>query len=227
MNSVTQNVSLLPLLQLVSPTLPIGAYAYSTGLEYAIRANWVNDYASARNWIAELAAHNICHLDLPILRRLYVAWSNDDLASVLKWSRILSASRETAELLAEDQHMGIALARLMSDLGVERTRDWKDSFDSNWATLFSLAACHWNISEDDMQTGYLWAWCEHQVAVAIKLVPLGQTDGQKILLDLHDHIPHLVERSRTVCDAAIGQTSPALAIGSALHEQQYSRLFRS
>ncbi len=227
MNSATQNSGLLPLLQLVSPTLPIGAYAYSTGLESAVRANWVNDYASARNWIAELAAHNICFLDLPILSRLYVAWSDNDLDSVLKWSRILSASRETAELLAEDQHMGIALARLMSDLGVERARDWKDSFDSNWATLFSLAACHWDISEDDMRLGYLWAWCDHQVAVAVKLIPLGQTDGQRMLLYLRDCIPNLVEHSRTICDAEIGQASPALAIGSALHEQQYSRLFRS
>ncbi len=227
MNSATQNASLLPLLQLVSPTLPIGAYAYSTGLESAVRANWVNDYATARNWIAELAAHNVCYLDLPVLRRLYVAWSNNDLDSVLKWSRLLSASRETAELLAEDQHMGIALARLMSDLGVERAREWKDSYASNWATLFSLAACHWNISEDNMQLGYLWAWCEHQVAVAVKLVPLGQTDGQKMLLHLCDGIPHLIERSRTIRDTDIGQTSPALAIGSALHEQQYSRLFRS
>ena len=224
---VTRTVALPSILQLVSPALPIGAYAYSTGLEFAVTAGWIEDDTSAQNWIADVAVNNICHLDLPVLRQLYRAWEKDDVEKVHEWSRFLLASRESAELLAEDQHMGVALARLLSDLGIEQASDWTDSSNSNWATLFSLAAYRWNISEDDMQYGYLWAWFEHQVAAAIKLVPLGHTSGQRILLDCCERMPRLVDHSRMIPDWDIGQTSPALAIGSALHEQQYSRLFRS
>ena len=225
--NVRKPAQLPPILQLVSPTLPIGAYAYSTGLEYAVFAGWVNDAATAHNWIADIAVHNLCHLDLPVMRRMYASWAKDDLESVIYWSRILTASRETSELLEEDRAMGIALARLLSDLGIERARTWRERAEANWAAMFSLASIAWAIGEEDMLFGYLWAWCEHQVAAAVKLIPLGQTSGQKILLDCCDRLPRLVDHSRMIKEEDIGQTSPALAIASSLHEQQYSRLFRS
>ncbi len=227
MNRRKAAAPLPPILQLVSPTLPIGAYAYSNGLEYAVAAGWIQDASSAHAWIADIAAHNICNLDLPVLRRLYRAWHKSDHKKVRQWSQMLVASRESAELLAEDQHMGVALARLLVDLGVSQANEWVDASEINWATMFALAAVQWQITEDDMQYGYMWAWCEHQVAAAIKLVPLGQTAGQRILFEFCERLPRLVDSSRMVKDEDIGQSSPALAIASALHEQQYSRLFRS
>lgn len=223
-----QNLAQLPpILQLVSPTLPLGAYAYSTGLEYAVYAGWVNDAATAHNWIVDIGAHNLCHLDLPVMQRMYKSWANDDLERVIYWSQILVASRETSELLDEDRAMGIALARLLTDLGIERAQSWSEKVEVNWAAMFSLASVAWSIGEEEMLFGYLWAWCEHQVAAAVKLIPLGQTSGQKILLDCCSRLPRLVNHSRMIKEQDIGQTSPALAIASALHEQQYTRLFRS
>jgi len=214
-------------MQLVSPTLPIGAYAYSTGLEHAISCGWVSNEAQAQDWISGLAEYAVCRLDVPVLRRLYRAWQHSAPAQVQYWSRFLAASRESQELLAEDRQLGSALARLLTDLGMAQAEPWLGAPDTTWATLFSLAASQWQISECAMQQGYLWAWCENQVAAAIKLVPLGQTGGQRILSACAVQIPAWIETSQAISGDAIGQFTPALAIGSAQHEQQYSRLFRS
>ncbi len=221
------SLALVRLLQLVSPALPVGAYAYSQGLEHAVHSAWVHDRDSALAWISGIMQHSICSLDLPVLQRLYRAWSSGQPAQVEHWSRFLCASRESAELLAEDRHIGMAMARLLSDLGNESAGHWVRHPDVTWATLFSLAAVQQGIRETDACVGYLWAWCENQVAVAIKLVPLGQTDGQRILQACAAQIPRWCQSSMGLDDRDIGQLAPALAIGSALHEQQYSRMFRS
>ncbi len=220
-------MALLRLMQLVSPSLPVGAYAYSGGLEYAVEAGWVTDQREALDWIAGVAEHSLCSLDLPVLRRSYHAWRRNDETCVREWVRFLSASRESAELLAEDRHLGTALARLLKDLDIDTAAEWIGGSEVNWVAMFSLAACRWGIDEHTMQQGYLWAWCDNQVAAAIKLVPLGQTAGQQILSVCARAIPRWIEQSQGTEDDDIGQVAPALAICSALHEQQYSRLFRS
>ena len=219
--------SLTALLQLTSPALPIGAYAYSNGLEYAVSAGWLKDEDDTRNWIMNLAQHGICRLDVPIVQRLFDSWQANELEQVRYWGRYLNASRGASELLAEDRHLGTALARLLSDLGIREARKWMDSSITNWALMFSLAATRWNISVDDTLCGYMWSWCENQVTAAVRLVPLGQTAGQRILLEIGRQMPAMIETGQTLTDDEIGQSAPGLMIASALHENQYSRLFRS
>ena len=219
--------ALAPILQLNSPSLPVGAYAYSAGLEYAVDAGWITDEDEAFSWISNVTAYSLTRQDLPVLRQLYRAWLKSEKNELRYWSSLLIALRETSELLQEDQHLGIALARLLSDLGVERAQQWITSSATTWATMYSLAASEWQIEEEDMCFGYLWTWCDNQIAAAIKLVPLGQTAGQRMLFNCGELLPALVEQSRHVEEASIGRSLPAVAIASSLHEQQYSRLFRS
>src|SRR5690606_24198399 len=129
---------------------------------------------------------------------------------------------ETSELRLGDRGMGEALARLLEDLGVCVPRcEWP------FAGAFAFAAAHWNIPIADAAAGYAWAWCESQVAAAIKLVPLGHTAGQRVMLGRAETIESAVERALRLDDAEIGFGMPALAIASARHETQYTRLFRS
>ena len=104
------NLALPRLLQLCSPALPVGAYAYSQGLEYAVERGWVRDEASAGDWILGLMDHNLCRLDLPIFVRLHQGWQTAHLEEVQCWNARLYASREAAELQREDAHLGAALA---------------------------------------------------------------------------------------------------------------------
>jgi urease accessory protein len=221
-----EQLALLRLCHLVSPALPIGAYAYSQGLEYAVQAGWVSDEGTTLEWLQGLSRHALGTLDLPILLRLHRGWSAADIAAVRSWTAQLIASRETAELRAEERHLGRALARVLVEMEVGEARAWLDA-EAAFATLFALASVHWHIGESESLSGYLWAWSENQVLAAIKLVPLGQSAGQRLLHRLTNSMPAIVAAALRVDDASIGVGVIAPTLASALHESQYTRLFRS
>lgn len=219
--------SSLRLWQLISPALPIGAFAYSQGLEYAVEQGWVKDEITAGQWILGLINHSLSSLDVPVLVRLHKAWQRNDIADVIYWNRYLHASRESSELLTEDRQVGGALKQLLIGLGVGQVNDWPDEEHAGFAAMFALAAAQWNIPVSDACHGLIWSWSENQVAAAIKLVPLGQTAGQRILSAIVHEIPAAVENGVHLPDDGIGMTAHGLGIASALHETQYTRLFRS
>jgi len=217
----------MPLLQLVSPALPVGAYAYSQALEYAVEAGWITTEQQAADWITGLLSHSQACLDAPVLLRLHTAWQADNTQQVMHWNHYLFASRESAELQAEDYTLARALTRLLVDLDIDRAQPLRQQTRLSYACPFALAAVHWQISASDAMAGYLWSWAENQVAAAIKLVPLGQTAGQRMLLKLGQQIPALVVAAQQIKDEDIGQVAHTQAMASAWHERQYSRLFRS
>lgn len=219
-------LALLRLLHLVSPALPVGAYAYSQGLEYAVHAGWVRDESSTFDWLQGLICHGLGTLDLPLLERLHAAWSRDDAAAVLRWNDELIAARESAELRAEERHLGSALARVLIELQLPEASAWQRR-DTAFATLFSLAAVRWGVAAPIALSGYAWAWCENQVLAAVKLVPLGQSAGQRLLHRLTDLLPPVVARALELPDEAVGTSALSQVLAASLHESQYSRLFRS
>ena len=207
-------MSLVKLLQLASPTLPVGAYSYSGGLEAACEAGIVIDAATAERWIGDVLEFSMARMEAPILFRMM---KNQD------WNETFLASRESAELRAETVQMGYSLNRLFNDLGLGEVPVEEPSFPA----AFAYAAVQWKIAPEAALQAYLWAWLENQVMAAVKAVPLGQTDGQRILLALGNRIEELVKKAMQMKDDEIGNYAPGLALLSAKHETQYSRLFRS
>ena len=222
-----QNPSLLKLIRLTSPSLPIGGYSYSQGLEFAISSGWVHDVSTASDWIQGLLKNSLINLDLPVLKKLYEAWQEFDTQRVGCWNDFLSANRDAFELQEEDRQIGKALARLLVDLDLEEAKPFLNPPHCGFLTLYTLAAVRWNISLNDAAHGFLWMWAENKVLCAIKLIPLGQTDGQKILSAIIETISHVIMRGLDLPDEDIGYATPAQGIASALHETQYTRLFRS
>lgn len=229
MNSSTPHslTSHARLWQLISPALPVGAYAYSAGLEYAVEAGWIDTEEKANDWIIGQLQNNLSTLDGPVLVRLYGAWQEGNEEAARYWSRFLLASRESSELLAEDRHLGNALAQLLPELGIEEALRWRSEQFTSFAAMFTLGAARWEVRIEQTLQGYLWAWCENQVAAAIKLVPLGQTAGQRILSNVVENLPAAVDKGLELADDDIGAISPGVAMACANHETQYSRLFRS
>ncbi len=221
------NTALLNLMRLTSPSLPIGAFAYSQGLEFACDQQWVVNEKTALDWIAGLMRNSQTYLDIPILMRLYKAWQTDSYDSIKYWSTFLRASRESQELRDEDQYLGKALSKLLIDLNVQQASKIVDKPYLTYITAFALASVNWKVSYHDCCMGYCWAWCENQVNAAIKLIPLGQTAGQKMISSLISEIPAAIETASVLSDEDIGSTAVGLGIASANHETQYSRLFRS
>jgi len=223
----TDRLASLRLWQLISPALPVGAYAYSGGLEYAVQAGWVRDAQEVEQWVGGLLQHTLAYLDVPVLQRCYYAWRDADHAQLSYWSEFVLAARESSELRAEDLHLGRALATLLTDLGVAEAASYRQSAAAPFVCLLALAGVKWQVPIDQLASGLLWSWSENQVAAAIKLVPLGQTAGQKILLQLAQMIPDAITTGLALGDDDIGVLAPGLGIASALHETQYTRLFRS
>lgn len=214
---------LLQVLHFASPTLPVGGFAYSQGIEQAVEQGWIHDEASTADWLLGLMAHVHVRQELPLFARLYRAWQSGDDEAVTHWNERLIASRESAELRAEERDTGAALARLLGDLGVPRST----LPTQGYASMFARAAVHWRIPLSEAATAWLWSWCQNQVAAAVRLVPLGQTAGQRLLQRLITEIPARVEAGLACDDAAIGFSAPGLALASARHESQYTRLFLS
>ncbi|HHJ13389.1 MAG TPA: urease accessory protein UreF [Gammaproteobacteria bacterium] len=221
----------LRLLQLVSPSLPTGAFTYSQGLEWAVECGWVSDEQEARQWLQSVLYEGLQHLELPVLARLYRAACDHASASFRHWSHWLYACRETSELRDEETQRARALYTVLSHLPVSsdwhELETWREALLRSHLAGYALAACQWEIRLADLLRGFGWSWLENAVAAAIKLVPLGQTAGQGLLYELSPEIEAIVRHALTLEDHMIGASTPALAIASSLHETQYSRLFRS
>ena len=218
---------LLSLLRLVSPGLPVGGYSYSRGLEYAVESRVVHDEASASDWIGAYVERVGAGTDAPLLRLIYDALSRNERAAVTRLEQTVQALRESAELRMEDHHMGLALARLLADLGSERASALVGHPDCSFVSLFALAALEQQIPVAAAVAGYLWLLAESQVSAAIRLIPLGQTAGQRILQSLLANLPAWTAAALARREEEVGSYLPGMAIASALHETQYARLFRS
>ena len=206
-------MSLPRLLQLASPTLTVGAYSYSQGLEAAIEAGYVKDAVSAQEWIGDVLEFSMARMEAQVLRAQIAAPSQ-------ALNDFFLATRETAELRAETLQMGQALAKLLHDMNVPVSVE-----EPAYPTAFALAVRHWKIEPHAALVAYLWSWLENQVMAAIKAVPLGQTAGQKMLLSLGDRLGALADLK--LDETAWTNFTPGLAYLSSRHETQYSRLFRS
>jgi len=219
------------LLQLASPALPVGAYSYSQGLEAAVEAGIVHDAGSAARWIGDVMALTIDSMEAPVFLRLVDAWERGDAVAAARWNEEYIASRESAELRAETLQMGFSLRALLRDL-VEPGADGLsvgelDFEELAYPSAFAFAVAAWRIDAREALAAYLFAWLENQVLAALKCVPLGQTDGQRVLLALAARIAPAVERAASCRDEDLGNFAPGLALLSSRHETQYSRIFRS
>lgn len=221
-----QSINHIRLWQLINPTLPIGAFAYSQGQEYAVETGWIKDEVSTQQWIESLLLNVLAVTEIPIMFRCHQATREQDQDSFGYWNQVLLAMRESAELYQEDIQLGAAMVRIMPSLQLTWPESYQESAVS-YAAAFGFASAELDIPVRQTAEGFLWAWCENQVAAAIKLVPLGQSAGQRLLTSLSTQIITAVEQGLACGDEDIGMLAPGFAMASALHETQYSRLFRS
>jgi len=216
----------LQLLQLASPSLPIGGFAWSQGLEGAIEQGWLKNESDFAGWVSGVLRHSFLWQEIPLLARLHGAASAHNDVELVKWNQVALALRETAELRQEDVQMGGALLKLMRDLGFASALWWKEK-EISYPCAFALACAHHGIDLRQAATGFVWSWLENQIAAALKLFPLGQTAGQRVFQQIAPQIEVVIEQGLRVPDDEMGISLPGLVLGSMQHEEQYSRLFRS
>ncbi|CAD5370611.1 Urease accessory protein UreF [Rubrivivax sp. A210] len=227
----TPPATLLQLMWLASPALPVGGFSYSEGLEAAVEAGLLPDEAAAGDWLLAQLQLGLARSELPALAALCQAWQAHDAAAVGELNDWLLQTRETAELRAQSLQMGRSM--------LDWLRNGGDAADARIATLAALApAPLWPTAQALAATlagatprhallAYAWGWAENQAQAAMKAVPLGQAAAQRMLGRLAAAIPPAVEQALALPVAERQAHTPMLAILSAQHESQYSRLFRS
>ena len=216
---------LLRLFQLISPSLPTGAFSYSQGLEWAREISWIQNGDDVATWLNSILYTSFAEMELPLLIRLYQASGSEDEKAFVHWQQTTLACRETNELRGEEKVRGRALVKLLGELGV-KSKLLPHCANSQLAG-FALASSFWNISREECCYGYLWSWLENMIMAAIKIVPLGQTDGQKLLQQIFIKFPEIISLADKIKDDEIAGSCPAVVFASCKHEQQYTRLFRS
>lgn len=220
--------ALLRTLHLASPTLPIGAYSYSQGMEAAIDAGIIADEAGALAWIRTALASAAGRLEAPVFLRLFDAWRAEDPDTALEWSRFYLAARDTAEFRAETLQMGYSLARLAQSLAPERAGELMlETPDLPFPAAFAAACVLLDVPREAALAAMLFSTAENQVLAAMKAIPLGQAAGQRMLFALHEDVLACATAAAVMEDEAIGNWAPGLSQLSMRHETQHSRIFRS
>jgi urease accessory protein len=222
--------SLLHLLQLASPSLPVGAYSYSQGLEAAIESGLVKNEATAREWIIDMLHEVMARFEAPLLWRLLQAFAAHDLSTVTYWSDYFIAARDSAEFRAETIQMGYSLGKLVTELKIcepDLQQFLENRSDMPFPTALAAASIALQVPAEAALLGMLFSWAENQVLVCVKSVPLGQVSGQRLLLSLRAELETAAQHAQNLADDELSNWSPGLSLMSMQHEVQYSRLYRS
>jgi urease accessory protein len=220
--------SLLGLMRLASPALPVGGFSYSEGLEAAIDAGAVHDKASAATWLADQLHLSLARCELPLVAAAHAAWTAHDSDRLHELDAWMLATRETSELRAQTVQMGHSLRDWLRQRAADDARlATLAALAPTWPLAFALAAQTAGADARDTLLAFGLSWAENQVQAAIKSVPLGQSAGQRLLDALARNLPALADAAMVIDDDTRQSFTPLLAIRSAQHETQYSRLFRS
>lgn len=226
--SIDSSQALLKLLQLASPVLPVGAYSYSEGLEKLVENGTIANQQNLKHWLEQELKYGAIRLEAAVMVRAYESFVLGNMSALSYWNGWLSAARETEELRASSWQMGRSLMRLLLELQPQLT-DASNAVGNpcNLAIAFGIAAAHWQIDKSSALLGYLHTWATNLMTAGVKLIPLGQTAGQQLLLELHTTLIDASEEILALEDDNLSSCGWGLALASMAHETQYSRLFRN
>ena len=228
---MTTPSTLLRMMWLASPALPVGGFSYSEGLESAVDSGRVTDELSAGNWLLDQLTLGLARADLPAAAQAFAAWEQHDFARVTALNDWVRLTRETAEARQQTEQMGRSLALWLQhgeqadDARVAQLAGMRPA--PTWPLAFALATQFSGADAREALLTLAFGWAENMVQAAMKSVPLGQLAAQRMLAELVQAIPDEVERALALPDDARQAFTPMLAILCAQHETQYSRLFRS
>ena len=221
--------SLLQLIWLASPALPIGGFSYSECLESAVDIGFIATESEASEWLADQLQLSLARYELAVLAQAVPAWRAADHERIAALNGWVMQTRESAELRAQTEQMGRSLLEWLRNHTTASVTQIQvlAELQPTYPLAFALAAGSTTAPLRDCLLAYAFGWAENMMQAAVKAVPLGQSAGQRILSRLAAEIPGAVDHALSLTDETRQAFSPMLAILSAQHEVQYSRLFRS
>ncbi|MDZ8053943.1 MAG: urease accessory protein UreF [Aulosira sp. ZfuVER01] len=218
----------LSILQLTSPALPVGAYSYSEGLETLVEQGVIANQQNLQEWLNSQLRYGAIRVEAAVMLRAYKSVKIGDLEALIHWNRWLSAARETEELRNSSWQMGRSLIQLLGKLQPQILPITSSVGNPcNYAIAFGIAAAHWQVDVKAGLLGYLHSWASNLITAGVKLIPLGQTAGQQLLLDLQELLSTTAVEILALEDDELSCCTWGLSLASMQHETLYTRLFRS
>jgi len=225
--------TLLRLMAWLSPSFPVGGYTYSHGIEYAVEIGAIRDAGTLAEWIEGLVLFGSGRVDAGLFRAAWTAVDDDDKAALAEVTDWANALRGTPEMALESRSQGRAFLETVRTV-------WSDPWLDDWAETLkeaeiqpahavavAVSAARIGAPLEDSLAAYLHAFTANLVSAGVRLVPLGQTDGQRVIARLE---PVLLEAAAAALDRDwedLGSASVTADWTSMMHETQYTRLFRS
>lgn len=229
MNRMNTDSSLYRLLAWLSPSFPVGAFSYSHGLEYAAEAGLVKNRDDLVAWIGALLRHGSGLNDAMLFVGAWRALDAQDAAAFREITALSTAMRPTSEMALETQAQGAAFARAIFDAwphpDLDAVLPLKDA--GSYPIAVALCAHAHGVEMRAALAAYLHAFTANLISAGLRLIPLGQTDGQHALRLLEPDVAAAAQMAETLPISEIGGAALMLDYCSAKHETQYTRLFRS
>lgn len=222
-----KNKSLLSLLQLMSPTLPIGGFSYSRGLEWAIESKQVYSVETFSNWQKQWILGQLLYLEWPMIRRFYYCIRMNNAMKFFQYALQILSYRDTYEIRLEEQQRGKSITQLILQWYAPIDEFWLLGLERSGLASIVWLGYMWEISLENLSLGYAYSMLESSVMAGLKLVPFGQKTAQKLLKYLIEFLIDIWNQGIVIKDHELGSTFPLQSIASSCHETQYSRLFRS
>lgn len=223
----------LSLLQLSDPALPIGGFSHSAGLETYVQNGVVNNAETAGVFILQMLKQNLQYNDAAFLSLAYDAMMEDDIEAIIELDTICTAVKLPMEIRQAAMKLGMRLIKIFQPLVNNSMIDnYRHAMADNLASghyciIFGLYAAAMDISKKEALTGFYYNAAAGMVTNAVKLVPLSQQSGQKILFSLHAVIEELVNKNMSPDKDLLGLCCSGFDIRSMQHERLYSRLYMS
>ncbi len=226
---MTNNHQIMRVFRLASSTLPIGAFSYSQGLEWEIENRNVRDPKELLSWLRALMFNNQMRFELPIAASLFTAWGEENLEKIDYLNSFYFASKDCSELRDETLQMGQSLKDIFNKTGEFPNSNFIFNKVKNlsYPTVLTYALSQWKVDIKQVLNLLLWTWLENQVIVAIKLIPIGHSAGQKIFFELEADFEKAINQALETDQSDWSNFHPMQSMACAKHQFQYSRMFRS
>lgn len=227
------NSNLLYLLQMTDPTLPIGGFSHSSGLETYVQKGIVKDRTSARNFVTQMLGQNVQHTDAAFVSLAYDAFKENNFRELISLDETCTAVKLPKEMRQASLKLGLRLLKIFEGIGTHeflagyKKEMQKQNNKGNYSVLFGAIAASLNIAKLDVLTGFYYNAAVGMITNSVKLVPLGQQDGQEILFSLHSTINQLAKKSLSPDKELLGLCCTGFDLRCMQHENLYSRLYMS